>query len=125
MSQELSPARYGNGYHYHVEIPGAEEPHILADDRELEDIYAEASGGDGILRFRGILTDAALPDGKVVQVLVGKGFVHAGAESGIVVRLNDQFTGPPTENDGQEDDEQDAPPTKPRASSPFPSLRGR
>lgn len=121
MSERIpTPAAYGSGYCYYVESPGAEEPHILGDERTLDEVYAAAAGD--VIAFRGIMVDGELPDGSKVKMRLGAGRVHT--DTGLVVRYHDHFEGPETGR--QSDDEarrEEPPPRRPaRGPSPFPSI---
>lgn len=124
-----TPARFGNGYRYLIEIPGAEDVRVLADTRELDEIYAEASTGDGILRFQGVEVDGEA-EGKPFKMSLGGGRVHAGPDSGTIVSYYDPFhnidkTPGVDEDEDDQDDEKKKPgaPSKPSRPSMFPNVR--
>lgn len=124
-----TPARFGNGYMFLVDGPGIDEPHVLCDERTLDELLP-AGQPVSALRFRGLEVDGEI-SGKPAKVLVGAGFFVIGP--GVVVRYHDAFAGPKGPGDDEDDDEDDdgdeeeAPDSGPRVVkvTGFPSLGGR
>lgn len=114
-----TPARIGDGIAYCVRFPGDEGGDIFVSRSTIEELYAEASATDGVLKFEGTQVECVDKRGQKRKLL---GFVGRAPADSVIVRYHDNLSDPfnPDEEDDEDEDAPDEAPDAPRLLSPDP-----